>query len=472
MDLKKILAYGLGPSSASIVSLFYIPLLTYYFTPDDIGRFAIFQSVSAIALLIYSLGLDQSYVREYHNNKDKHQLFKTCLVPGLFIFFLTLTPVYLLNPTIISEILFSIKSHSISLVVITSLFFLILIRFSSLITRMKEMAIAFSLIQLIPKLALLIFTLFIVILNIPPDFKLLISINLLSIIISLIFISQTLHKDLSLSLMKRINKKELKEITQYGIPLMMGSISFSALITLDKFLIKAFSNLSELGIYSISATIANVAGIFSSIFNTLWAPSIYKWKSNGSIDNKRIEQILNILLFFVTLAFAVAGIFSWLLTFILPPHYKQVQFILGACLSSPLFYILTEAYSIGIGLEKRSSYAMFASLIVLLINATLNLMLIPLSGAKGASIALAMSFWVFLILRVELSCKLLPLTYLTKRKLYATTLIILILNSSYAFYGENNFYLWIIAWIIFTLYFILNNIATINSLSLIIKEKK
>jgi len=103
----------------------------------------------------------------------------------------------------------------------------------------------------------------------------------------------------------------------------------------------------------------------------------------------------------VIILFCLAGLFSWVVAFILPSNYNAVQWILIACLGYPLFYTLSETTVVGIGVTRRSGFAMLAAVSSLLVNFLGNLCLIPLWGAAGAAVSTCVSFWVFFILRTE-----------------------------------------------------------------------
>lgn len=88
MNIKKLLGYALGPIGGAAVSLISIPLISWYFPPDDIGRIMLLQTVCTMALIVCGFGLDQAYVREYHAVNDKNQLFKTIfLLPFVLVLF-------------------------------------------------------------------------------------------------------------------------------------------------------------------------------------------------------------------------------------------------------------------------------------------------------------------------------------------------------------------------------------------------
>lgn len=83
MNAKKILGYALGPIGSAAFGLLSLPLISWYFPAEDIGRIVLLQTIAGLSILLLGLGLDQSYIRDYYAVKDKAALFKS-------VFFITI----------------------------------------------------------------------------------------------------------------------------------------------------------------------------------------------------------------------------------------------------------------------------------------------------------------------------------------------------------------------------------------------
>ena len=107
MDAKKVLAFSIGPISGAVLGLITLPIIAWYFSPEDIGRLTMLTVTISFSLLLFSLGLDQAYVREFHEVKDKPSLLKGVFLPGFILLTFSLV-LLLLIPISISKILFDI----------------------------------------------------------------------------------------------------------------------------------------------------------------------------------------------------------------------------------------------------------------------------------------------------------------------------------------------------------------------------
>ncbi|EJL9428366.1 polysaccharide biosynthesis protein, partial [Vibrio cholerae] len=206
-----------------------------------------------------------------------------------------------------------------------------------------------------------------------------------------------------LSVKQKVDFEKLKEMFSYGIPLILSGIAFWGLTATDKIALRLLSNYEQLGLYSVSASFAGAAMVLQSVFATVWSPIVYKWSQQG-IAKENVSTVTRYVLCVVCLLFCLTGLFSWLVPYILPDKYKQVEWIVLSCMGYPLLYTLSEATYIGIGIARRSSLAMLAAVFALVINVIGNVILIPSLGAKGAAISTMVSFFVLLILRTEFSC--------------------------------------------------------------------
>ena len=123
MNFRKILAFSIGPMGAALIGLVTLPIVAWLFSPEDIGRLTMFQVTVSFTLLLFSLGLDQAYVREFHEVKDKPSLLKAVFVPGFLILLIALIGL-ISSPWSASLMLFGIDSMLLSALLYGAIFFL------------------------------------------------------------------------------------------------------------------------------------------------------------------------------------------------------------------------------------------------------------------------------------------------------------------------------------------------------------
>lgn len=445
MNKAKIIGFAVGPIGAALVGFISLPILAWYFSIEDIGRISMLQVITSFAVIIFSLGLDQAYVREYHESNNRYLLLRGTALPGLIILVFVGFIIFITSPQALSMWLFGINNVNFSIFILVCLLCSFLSRFLSLILRMQERGLAFSMSQLLPKLLFLSVIVFYVLSSALLSFQKLLIAQLLSVIITLLIYSWNTREEWFPALSQNINYFELKGMLQFGFPLVVGGICYWALIAMDRVFLRSFSSFKELGIYSIAASAAAAAGIVSGIFTTIWAPTVFKWAAVNENLNK-IDAISEHMLALVYFVLCFSGIFSWIIPYVLPEGYSFVQYLVVACMIAPLFYMVSETTAVGIAISRKTKYSLYASFIAGTINAIGNYLLVPDYGAVGAAISTAVAFWFFVVARTEFSC--LVWRKIPRIKLYLTTLLCLSGAVCYALIGSSTDSWLIVMWFV------------------------
>ncbi|MCS0049299.1 oligosaccharide flippase family protein [Vibrio parahaemolyticus] len=404
MKFSKLFWFSSGPIVNSALGLITVPLIVHFFSQEDVARFSLFNTVLALSLSVFSLGLDQYFIRHYYDSKFRNSLILRVIIPGLSLFFLFFLFV-MSNEWDLSYILFSIDSTSISnlamLIVVVSLFN----RFVILTHRMSGQGKEYSIFLVLPKLFFIAFLTFFSYEGI--SFYDLALYLFLSSFIVLILNVINLRKQLIDGVRTfRLSSKELKykDMFFYGLPLVPSSLAFWALTGSDKFIIKYLVGLEELAFYSVAVSFAGVGVVLQNVFSNLWSPFVYSTISKNG-DLSVVWHCNRVLLILVCVISFISTSLSRLLGYVLPENYEPVQYIFTACMLYPLLYTLTESTSIGIGVKKKTNYALFCTLVTLIVNVGLNFIVVPFLGYKGAAITTAFSFFVYFLIRTSISNK-------------------------------------------------------------------
>jgi len=445
---KDIAAFAVGPIAGAAISFISMPIITWYYSAEDVGRIAMLQVVTSMCVLLFSLGLDQAYVREYYITGDKTTLIKTVLAPGLILLLVAIAG-SLLRPLALSKALFGVNNSLISVLIAICLLASFVSRFLSLILRMQERGLAFSMSQLLPKLLFLQIIGFYVLFSFGFDLLHLVIAQTASIVMVTTVYAFNTRCCWAPALGQSIDRHLLKRMIVFGAPLMLGGIASWGLMTMDKLFLRNLSTFEELGIYSVAANFAAAGLLVQSVFSTIWAPMVYKWVSNGT-DPKIVDQATNQVLALVVFVFSLTGMFSWLITYLLPAKYYSVQYITMSCIAYPLFYTLSEATGIGLGITRRSILSMTASLIAALFNLFGCWLLVPKYGATGAGISTAIAFWVFFFCRTEFAIR--AWRPLPRIKLYLSTIACLGLATSFTIFGDRYNAMFLILWFLLFLF--------------------
>jgi O-antigen/teichoic acid export membrane protein len=424
MKFSQILAFAFGPIASAALGLLTVPLMAWTFEPNVIGKVAMLNTFLAGCALVLTLGLDQAYVREYHEAQDKPQLLVSLVLPSLFITLIFCLLILAFHKfvalTLFSEITDTLYvAGLVSLAVFISLIF----RFSSLILRMQEQGFKFSLMQISSKLTLLVLILSFLLSGELSSFSIALFFTISAILVSVLLAVFFTRTDWRAAATSHIDYDMLILALKFGAPLILSGFAYWGLISVDKLAIRYYSGLEQLGLYSIAFSFAAVMTIFQSVFSTVWAPIVYRWhKENIKID--QFNLISDWMVMILSTVFFVVVIFSPLFSYLLPESYYGIIILMPACMLFPVFYTLSETTVVGMNIARKTSYSIVVTILPLALNILLSIMLVPQYGAGGAAVSVALAFFLYLVLRTEISRHL--WRQFSVHKLYTVSLLLMI----------------------------------------------
>ncbi|WP_442801632.1 lipopolysaccharide biosynthesis protein [Serratia rubidaea] len=402
MNAKKISAFAVGPVGAALLGVITLPLMTWLYSTEDIGRIGILNIAISFVVLLFGLGLDQAYVRQYHEETVKPALLKLSLLPGLLLL-LAIFILLFFTPLSLSSVLFDLHDPAVGTLCALILLACFVSRFLSLVLRMQERGGAYSLSQVLPKLMILMVIGYFSLAYRLHDFIQLMLANTVGYCSVLLILLWSTRHDWLPAIKERFDYGKLLGMLKFGFPLILGSLAFWGITAMDRVFLRAFSTFEQLAVFTVAASFSSAASIVQSVFSTVWAPMVYKIADDKTQGVNLVNTVSKYMLMVVVTFFCLGGLFSWVVDWFLPENYREVKYIVIACLGFPLLYTLSEVTVVGIGISRRTVYSMLASLLALLANLGVNAYMVPRFGAAGAAVSTCFTFWLFLILRTEFS---------------------------------------------------------------------
>ena len=423
MNFRNILGFAFGPIAGAALGLISVPVTAWVFAPEDIGRLNVLQIALSFALLLTVLGLDQAYVREYHEAKNKPQLLYACFLPG-FVFLLLLGLPSIFFAKQLAQKLYADANPWLYVATLFGFFIGYINRFLSLILRVQERGWAYSVSQVLPKITHLALIIGVALAPFHKEFIHLLLIALLAQILVAVIYAWNTRISWWAAMHSQIDTLQIKALLKFGLPLIFSGLAYWGLTATSTIALRSWSTLQELAIYSVANSFAAAAIVFQSIFSVVWAPTVYKWVSQG-VDMTLVDKIAKQALAVVCFIVALCGSLAWICDWLLPPSYVQVKYVLLCMLMQPLLYTLSEITSVGIGIQRRTLYTVWITGAAFLGNLALSFYLVPLMGASGAAIANASAFTVFFIARTEVSARI--WRSFPRAQLYASVFVLLTL---------------------------------------------
>ena len=162
----------------------------------------------------------------------------------------------------------------------------------------------------------------------------------------------------------------------------------------DQVMIGEMLGEQEVGIYSAAVRLVEMWYIVPAIISMSFFPAMYKLKFNNPERYlQRIQQFLD----FMVIVSVVAGILilivaEQLVVLIYGSEYRGAVGVLQVYIWSSVFVFLMIATSSYLIAENKTMFLLFRHVLGMLVNVTLNWLLIPLYGIKGSAFATLIAY--------------------------------------------------------------------------------
>lgn len=420
----------LGNFSSKLLIFFLIPFYTRVLTTSEYGTADLIFTTISLLYPLFTVLMTEAIMRFSLDEKyEKKQVFSI----AIYITLIGIILLFIISPIIL--LFSSIKNYYLYFLIYYFLyvFDLLFLQFSKGINKVKVYSIAGILNTFVTVMCNI---LFLTVLKLGLDGYFLAYIAGLIISSGYMIIKNQLWKYLILP--KNLNKKNIKEMLSFSIPMIPNSISWWISNSSDKYLLSYLCSISANGIYSISYKIPSIITVISNIFMGAW--QISSVDNFGSEESKKfystiyknystlmiicISFLVLILKIMAKIIFAKEFYIAWECSIIL---------LLAALFNSKAAFLGTIYTA-----AKKTKFLFISTLLGAITNIIMNIILIPLYGAKGAAIATLISYLIVWLVRLNNSKKILRFSINLKNDiisyiLIAIQIVIYILNIKYSF---------------------------------------
>lgn len=410
--LKKFLSFSVGGYINIFIGLLIVPITTRLLSPEQYGIVSLITTFVNVLGVVCYLGMDQGFVRFFYEEKEEDRgklLYESLFFSIFFMLFFSFF-IFIFRDQI-SIFILRKKEAFIWKILILFMIFTNFNRFSLLIIRMQQKGKLYSFFNVLSKI-LEFFFILLLYKKYGNDYKTIILATLFSLIVVTIL---GIIVEKKIWRFKNKIRAPRKELLKYSIPLSLTAALSWLFESCDKIVIKLFSNLSELGLYSGAFKIVALMTIIQTGFTTFWTPVAFEHYSKYPEDTYFFKKALDYLaIVFFTLGIGILSTRNLVMLLLGNSYYKSI-FIMPMLIFIPVMYLLSEVTMIGIDFKKKSKYFLYISITVTIINLLGNILLVPYLGAKGAAISTAVSYILFFYLRTFFSNKLINFEFDLKR---------------------------------------------------------
>ncbi len=202
---------------------------------------------------------------------------------------------------------------------------------------------------------------------------------------------------------KFLNRKLMKEMLNYALYGVLGSIGTVFAFTIDTVMVAPMTDFGKGGIYTIALFIGNSIAIPFAAINGIAAPIISTaWGKNDTEEISKIYNRSSIILFTVGVFIMALVWLSLDDIFSLTANYEELiagQYVVLIIGLARVVDMTTGVNGSIIGYSKYYRFNLLALLVLSFSNVFINYALIPIYGITGAAIATAISIALFNIIK-------------------------------------------------------------------------
>jgi len=377
--------------SVKAIGFISIPIFTRLLTEEEYGIMSVFYAYVPIVLVLLSLNCYNSVSRYYYENKNDFQEFLSTNIILLVSIFLSTSSIYFLFYKKIS--LFLKLPEPLPLFLIFVSFFNVIysIYLQKLYPQKKSREIAITSISYG-------YTTFLVaiIITLLLNEERYLGRVLASLIVGFIFSFFFLYK-LGINYRISLDKKYIKYIILYSLPLIPYSLSEQILSQFDRIMINASIGAKAAGLYSIGYNIGIITLLFSTALLASFTPDFFKLmatKDNAKID-RMIAKIFSTLLIFSFVLILFGKNILYLLS---DPKFYPGSSVIAPVVVGYIFYAMFNYCSIYIIYSKKTIYLSIVTLVSGICNIFLNYYYIPKYGYIAAAYTTIVSYMLMFLL--------------------------------------------------------------------------
>jgi len=252
---------------------------------------------------------------------------------------------------------------------------------------------------------------------------------------------------------KTKDKKLIKEMYKYSIPLVPNGISWWIVNVSDRSIITAILGTAANGIYAVSNKFPTILSSLLGTFNLSWSESAALHVNNPDRDQFFSEVSNTVTKLFTCLGVGMISCMPFVFPILINKSYNDAYNYIPILILGSVFNVIICLYSALYIAKKMTKQVATTSIIGAIINIIINVVLIKYLGLYAAALSTAISYFVMMVYRHFDLKKYMRITY--EKGLLIKTIVIF--TFAIILYYQHNIYLDILNLVVVVIYSILMN---------------
>lgn len=418
--MKSLLTYGLGNIMYSLVTLTLIPFYLEKLNVVDYGNLTLFLIASNIVTIFFSINISNGILRLFSDSEMKIDL-KRVLFSILLLFFAVFIIILFtvsFFDDFFSYLIFKNSTYT-DLVYLTIGYGFFRIFFQTILGtfRALEKVRLYVFLSILDVLLMAVINIYIVYsteFNIRDVFKGYLIASSISFFFGVLLIRKYL--------LPSFDKKILKYLLFYGVPLSLANILSYLINYGNRFFLLHFVDTEKVAVFDVSQKISNVVGmLFVGAFLTSFTP--FYLNSYNEDDFNVFEEKVNKVVINFTLVYFLFAIFTItsddiFLQLLSKKNYLDSSLYVPILILSNFMYVIFMITTLGTNILKTTKVEMYITIAAIFVSLLLNYILILNIGLYGAALSQLLVNIITIVFMITYNKKYFPIKFDWKTILY------------------------------------------------------
>jgi O-antigen/teichoic acid export membrane protein len=186
----------------------------------------------------------------------------------------------------------------------------------------------------------------------------------------------------------QFSRPELRRMMAYGLPLVPASVALWGVSVLDRVLLTKIAGTAESGQYAVANRFSSLLMFAVTAFALAFGPfQLTLWRDDPELEKQVRGRVLTYLTVGLVGLGVVLSLFSREVADIVAPKEGRAYEAVGLLAMSVAVFGVSSVALFGITITRRTGYIAIYTVLAVVLNAVLNLVLIPPIGMVGSALA-------------------------------------------------------------------------------------
>jgi O-antigen/teichoic acid export membrane protein len=393
---RDLVIYGSGRIAFQLLIILSIPIITRIFTTSEFGVIETMTATTAALAVVVLLGLDSASQRSYFDYTDEQVEERRTVLSTTFwtllVWSALVCGVLALLSGPLSDWLFGETTYQVVVGLAMALVAVeIIFLFLQEVFRVRHQPMRYAVLSIVWGLATIGLMLTLVAgfdRGLRGYYLGFVLGGLLTIGIGLFAVRDSLRL--------RWDRRELRTMLAFGLPLVPLAASTWVIQLVDRFFLLHYSSTAELGLYGLGVRLANLLMLAVITLGLAWAPFVFDLAQRDPAEEKRVRaRSLTYTAILLGFGAVVISVFAReVFVTVTDPSFEDAYKVVGLSSAVVVAIGLNAVTMTGISLERKTIYFARYAVYVAVLNIALNFLLIPPLEMVGAALATALTYAV------------------------------------------------------------------------------